>query len=725
MGRFQRAIRLLGLVPVLVTAVASAVHAASGPWQRAEMVEARLVAAVDGTGRLETVPLGLEVRLAPGWKTYWRSPGDAGLPPRIDWSGSDNLAAADMKWPAPHRFTLFGFETFGYDTEVVFPIEARLAEAGRPLDLRAGVDLLVCSDICVPQRFDLALHLPAGPADPGPEANLIARHAARVPGDGAAAGLGVTRVVAAGAPEAPVLVVEATARESFVAPDVFVETDPAAGAFVFGAPEVQFRDDDRRVLLHLPVLEVPEGSRLAGTALTLTLVDGARSLETRATVAAGPPTLPDALAAPGGTPGAGASAPAGGLLAMLGVALLGGLILNLMPCVLPVLSLKLLSVVSHGGAAPRTVRLGFLAAAAGILFSFLVLAAGAVALKAAGAAVGWGIQFQQPLFLVFMVVLLTLFACNLWGVFEVPLPGALANALGRPGGDRGLAGHLATGAFATLLATPCSAPFLGTAVGFALARGPAEILAVFAALGTGLALPYLLVAAVPRLAARLPRPGRWMVTLRRLLGVALALTALWLLSVLAAQAGQPVALAVGALMVALALALWARAAAPVPALVRRAGAALAGLFVLAAFAAPASLGDAGGAAGTAAAVESRWVRFDESAIAAHVAAGRVVFVDVAADWCITCQANKTLVLERGRVAERLFGTGAPGGRVVAMQADWTRPDERIARYLARFGRYGIPFNVVYGPAAPDGIPLPELLTEGAVLEALDRAAAAS
>src|SRR4051812_24199452 len=689
------ATELFVLLAALIAANLPA-QGAAGPWQRTETVEGRLIAAVEGTGTLDRIPLGLHLRMKPGWKTYWRSPGDAGLPPQLSWEGSGNLASTDFRWPAPHRFTLFGIETFGYDGEVVFPITARPAQPEQPLDLKASVDLLVCSEICVPQHLDLTLTVPAGPAaSSGGDANLIARFASYVPGDGAASGLGIESVRTSGKG----LVVTATGREPFVDPDLFVEN--AAGA-VFGAPTVAFADGNRRITITLPATGQP--MPLNGLPVTLTLVDGARSMETAATVNT-------AGAADRGLTGA------PGLIAILGFALLGGLLLNLMPCVLPVLSLKLLSVVSHGGSAPREIRAGFLASAGGILFSFLVLAGAAIALKLTGSAVGWGIQFQQPLFLVFMVVLVTGFAANLWGLFEIPVPRAVADiAVGghNPDGTHStsLGGHFATGAFATLLATPCSAPFLGTAVGFALARGPLEILAVFTALGLGLALPYLLVATFPALASRMPRPGRWMLVLRRVLGGTLALTGVWLLSVLAVQASPAAALAIGALMATLILVLAIRKR--LPGRIQIAGGALAAVLALTAFGLPLTLDRH--ASQAAAAIDGRWTPFDKAAIAEQVAAGRTVFVDVTADWCITCQANKKLVLTRGAVAERLFGQG-----VVPMRADWTRPDDGIAAYLAEHGRYGIPFNIVYGPGAPDGIALPELLTEGAVMTALDRA----
>jgi suppressor for copper-sensitivity B len=301
----------------------------------------------------------------------------------------------------------------------------------------------------------------------------------------------------------------------------------------------------------------------------------------------------------------------------------------------------------------------------------------------------------------------------MWGLFELRLPGAVADAAARPGSraDAGLAGDFLTGAFATLLATPCSAPFLGTAVGFALARGPGDILLVFAALGLGLALPYLAVAAAPGLATRLPKPGRWMIRLRAILGIALAATAFWLATVLAAQVGATAAIVIGALMLAALAALWLR---------RRfhtvSGVALGGVAVLVALALAVPAALPARAPTAAAASASYWRPFDEPAIAGLVRQGKTVFVDVTADWCITCQANKKLVLSRDAVAGRLGASN-----VVAMVADWTRPNDAIAAYLASFGRYGIPFNVVYGPRAPEGLKLPELLTEAAVLGALERA----
>lgn len=695
--------RVCGLAALaLALAAPLPARAAAGPWSAAKTVEGRLIAAVEATGELAEIPLGLELKLKPGWKTYWRSPGDAGLPLEADWTGSANLAAAKLSWPAPRRFTLLGLQTFGYEGTVVLPLKAQLSRAGRALELKASVNLLVCEALCVPQTVQVALSLPAGEAAPGPEAQAVSQARSAVPGDGRAAGLAVEGTRAVTLDGKAALEITASAREAFAAPDIIVEADPY---LALAPPAVTLTGNGRRARLVLPLSEaLPPGAGLAGRKITLTLLDGARAMETQATIA------------PGGAADPAPVAP--GLTGFLLLALLGGFILNLMPCVLPVLSLKIIGVIGQGGAAPARVRAGFLASAAGIVVSFLLLAGALAAIKQAGGAVGWGIQFQQPAFIAAMAVIVTLFACNMWGFFEVPLPGfAAAGASRRAGPDESLTGHFLTGALATLLATPCSAPFLGTAVGFALAGGALDIVAVFLALGLGLALPYLGIAAWPRLASALPRPGLWMQRLKQALGFALAATALWLLSVLAALSGLRITLAAGALLLALAAAL----SAPLwlARVSRRAARIAAAALSLAAVALPAVVSGAPDEAAQAQSGAISWKSFDREQIKGLVAQGKTVFVDVTAQWCITCQANKKLVVTQSPVAERLSGD------VVAMRADWTRPDPAILAFLSSHGRYGIPFNIVYGPGAPSGIALPELLTSAAVLEALERAGKAA
>lgn len=679
---------------VALLAILPGAQAAESAWARSDFVEARLISATDTTGDLAVVPLGLEVKIKPGWKTYWRSPGDAGLPPKLDWAGSANLKSADLAYPAPHRFELFGLQTFGYADHVIFPIAITPEATGKPLDLKARAELLVCEQICVPQTVDLALSLPEGQASPSDEAQAIGKFSAQVPRKDGAAGLNITAAREVTADGKRALEISARSVEPFTQPDVFAEITPAVS---LGAPQVTLNADGKGATILLPVAgELPAGTTLSGRDVTLTLVDSGRAVEQSMTVAAG------------GTVDRAAQLTQLGI--MIGLALLGGLILNLMPCVLPVLSLKLMSVVSHGGEQPGRIRAGFLATAFGILVSFGLIAVALILLRRGGQLVGWGIQFQEPGFIAFMAVVVTLFAANMAGLFEVPLPRALSRA---GGGGAGLAGDFTTGLFATLLATPCSAPFLGTAVGFALAGGAKHVLLIFAALGLGFASPYLLVAAFPRLAARLPKPGPWMLYLKWILAALLALTAIWLLTVLVEQIGMRATLGVTALLLGLvAVLILGRFASGRLAAISGVSAAV---LAVAAVAAPATTTPERMAAAGTASGNVAWSPFDRNAIRGLVSQGKTVFVDVTADWCITCKANKQFVIERQPVADRL------GNGIVPMQADWTRPDPKITEFLSGYGRFGIPFNIVYGPGAPSGIVLPEILTDEIVLGALDRA----
>lgn len=681
---------LAGLACLLGLAAAAPAVAAGSPWTVYDQGKVRLVSATNGVGG-GRVLLGLHYQMAPGWEIYWRSPGEAGLPTTIDWQGSENLADATLRWPRPHRFQIFGLDTFGYTGEVVLPVEAQVPRPGEAARIRAQVNFLTCAEICVPHQVDLALDLPAS-GGMAPEAGLINRYTSLVPTPGPAAGLGVERAEIVQDGAVRLLQIVATSADPFRKPDVFVE---GAAGYAFGRPDLRLTDGARRAVLQLPV----SASRLAnpdllGTLVTVTLVDGDQAVEQTLTLRHGDGESTVFLSL--------------GLALLL--ALLGGVILNVMPCVLPVLSIKLLAVLNAGQHDRRRVRRDFLATAAGIAAAFLALAAILVALRAGGAAVGWGLQFQSPTFIAVMAAVVVLFAANLWGLFTIPLPAWLGGAAaGGPKG--GISGAFAHGVFATILATPCSAPFLGTAVAYALSRGAGETFAIFLALGLGMALPYLLVAALPRLVARLPRPGTWMAAVRRVLGLFLIGTGLWLLTVLFAQVGWPGAgLAAGLLVLAIAVLALLHRLAPM-----RAGLAVlaAAVFAVLTAASPTLTAPVTGQM----AADEHWEPFDEAAIPRLVAEGRTVFVDVTADWCVTCKVNKSLVLQRGPVAALLADS-----RIVRMQADWTLPSPVIAGYLARHNRFGIPFNIVYGPQAPGGLALPELLSQDAVLDAIDRAA---
>jgi suppressor for copper-sensitivity B len=690
MGMIARLVLLFGLLSGVFPTLAGADELASD-WGHTHQGQVRLVAAPGSTGALR---LGLQFRLAPHWKIYWRSPGDAGLPPELDWAGSSNITIGETSWPAPARFSYAGLETYGYEGEVLLPIAATLPDPSMAATVKAAVDFLTCSEICVPNHVELGLVVPAGAAGPGPWGGLIDSSTARVPGPASDAGLAILGATIGVIGKDGVLAVTLRATPPLGRPDVLVE---GADGFGFQAPKMTIEDG-----VSILSLSAPGGaeavSKLVGRSLSLTVIDRAAPVEVLR--AASIAVTPVAGVPPGGL----------ALLPVLVFALLGGFILNFMPCVLPVLSLKMLALVGYSGRGRAAFRAGFLASAAGVVTSFLVLAAALIGAREAGLAIGWGLQFQEPVFLAVLVAIITLFACNLFGWFEIPLPWRLAGLASFGGSSLG--GSFAAGAFATVLATPCSAPFLGTAVGFALAGSPSDIVIVFLFLGIGMALPYLVVAAWPGLARRMPRPGRWMLVLRQIMGLLLAGTAAWLIGVLVLEAGPVAAWSVAGLALAAALCLLLRSSGA-PRWRRALGVTSA--LLLAAMAAPPLL--VGPGVAPSADDGAGWAPFDNTTIAASVAAGRIVFIDVTARWCLTCQVNERWVLDANAVRERLT---APN--IVAMRADWTRRDARIGDFLKAYGRYGIPFNVVYGPGAPSGLPLPELLTQSAVLDALKQAA---
>ena len=639
--------------------------------------------------------LGVRVRLGPGWHTYWRSSGDAGAPPEFDWRGSQNVAGANVEYPAPRRISSAGIDTFGYEHEVVFPIRLHLRDPHAPTQVSLKLALFVCSQICT--RNDLTMHttLASGARFDGPM-RLIESWRARVPGKNAPdLSISATKLVTTPKPHLDVTV---TSAAPLAQPDLFVDGDDDVFA---GRPQRTGHQGDSTTFV-LP-LDGPKAAH-PGKPLHVTLVDGSRAVEAAMAPIAGSAV---ATVKPTATVASASPVPVA-LWPMLAVALLGGVILNFMPCVFPVLSLKMFSLVAHTTRDTRAVRLRFLASAVGVVASFLLLAATLASLKALGAQVGWGIQFQQPLFLVVMAAILVALAANLLDLYEIHLPARLGGVIGQGAGHDSVAAHFFNGLVMTLLATPCSAPFVGTAVGFALSQGPAQIGMIFAALGFGMASPYLVLAAMPRVARFFPRPGHWMVTVRRVAAVAMAGTAIWLLSVLAEISGVQTALAVGA---AFGLSVWVLA-------VRRqrfahaiAGMLIAGLAGVAILVA----GDKPRPASAAAADGVQWQALAPEKINAMVRDGRTVFVDIGAAWCVTCKVNDALIVGSHGIRARLTDD------VVPMQADWTKPNDKIAAYLRGFHRYGLPFNAVFGPGAPSGIVLPELLTQTAVLAAFDKA----
>ncbi|MBZ7622667.1 protein-disulfide reductase DsbD family protein [Klebsiella michiganensis] len=621
----------------------------------------------------------LSIELASGWKTYWRSPGEGGVAPQIIWNNGEQ---ARWYWPAPSRFKISGLTTQGYHDRVAIPMTI----AAAPGDVLEGtLTLSTCSNVCLLTDYRLRLDFNQ-PAD-GDFRDAFARAMRTIPAD-----TGITNDLAAHRVGSQ-LVITANATGEWKNPGIYF--DPMDGGIVAGDPDI--RAEGSHLKVTVPVTdewgEIP--ATLAGKALSLVLTNGEKAQQINLTTGAD--------LAPAATVSLGK---------IVLFALLGGLILNLMPCVLPVMGMKL-SAVLQAGSDRGMVRLRFLATSAGILTSFALLALMVTILKLTGASLGWGIQFQNPWFIGLMVAVTFLFSLNLFGVVEMLLPSAAVSRLATAGGA-GMAGSFCEGVFATLLATPCSAPFLGTAVAFALAAPLQELWLIFLVLGLGMAAPWLFVALFPQTAALLPRPGRWMNTLKMALGVMMLASSLWLTTLLGLHLGET---AGGMLTLALTV------AAPIALLVARPRATPAFWLVIIALAAFAGFQVRGllaeGAivsSPEANAQQIRWQPLSEAAIQSALADGKRVFIDISADWCVTCKVNEHRVLNQPAIISALAEPD-----VVALRGDWSKPSEPIARFLQSRNRYAIPFNQVYGPGVPQGETLPPLLDQQSVLNALTHA----
>ncbi len=714
-------VRLFSLVVIFlstagITFSALAASDMATDWIDEDFTSVRLISAQTETGGKETLRLGLEYELQPDWKIYWRSAGDAGFPPQLDWTGSQNVGEATILWPAPYRFSIFGLETFGYKDQIILPIDVTIPAPDQPVSIRLNVDYLVCSDICIPASADFNLDIPAtdsatasGISTASSHAHQIEKFVSKVPLSGPGLPIEVTEITTASqeGSETLRLAVRGLDAASVNVDDILIESDLRVG---FSRPEPAARATDTTSDIRhfdLGVQGLEAGQSLRDTPVTVTVIAGPLSIEQNLVVGAGTD------AKTGTTKGI-------NLLLIGFFALLGGLILNVMPCVLPVLSIKVMSALKAREQDTNRVRVGFLASAAGIITSFWVIAAVLVGIKLAGGTIGWGIQFQQPLFLTVMTIILALFALNMWGLFEISGPDQVGNAANdaiarEESQGRHISSNFLTGMFATLLATPCSAPFLGTAVGFALAGSVFDIFWIFTLLGIGLALPYFAIAIQPRVAHILPKPGRWMNGVKFVLGLALLGTAIWLLGVLSVQVGLTGAIVVGAGLVVGGFFVWARTR-TTKLRPRFAFTAIAVLGFLVALFAPGFSQPPASTTANSLNGPLAWQAFAPETIDSLVAEGKTVLVDVTAEWCVTCQVNKKLVLEKPNISAALAEDN-----IILMQADWTRPDQKIADYLASYGRFGIPFNAVFGPESPDGIILSELLSENEVLKALEDA----
>jgi thiol:disulfide interchange protein DsbD len=689
---------VIGLVAavVLVGAAGATVSAAetSSPRVRIELLSDSASIAAG-----ETFWIGLRQQIAPGWHTYWMNPGDSGEPPRIEWTLPPGFRVGDFVWPPPERIAVGPAMSFGYANEVVLPLPVTaprdLPAEGRVV-LRGTASWIVCEKVCIPEEAPFALTVSTGVSRPDPRgATLIAaaRRAAPTPSPWPAS--------FEATPETVTLEIAARGLASERIQDVWFY--PARwGAIVNAAPQ-RSRTHAGGITLEVargPLAEAVAGP-IEGVLVVSERLDGAVARQAFLVRAEPRPSRGPASMS---------------LAAAMALALAGGLVLNLMPCVLPVLSVKVMGLVQHaGGHATGLWRHG-LAYTAGVLGSFALVAGALITLRAGGEQLGWGFQLQSPAFVTLLACVLFALALSLSGVVVVggPFTG-VGHELTR---RSGLTGSFFTGALATVAATPCTAPFMGVAVGYAATQPWPTSLAVFESLGLGLALPFLVLTLAPAWLRWLPRPGAWMERLQQLLAFPLYASAAWLVWVVSQQAGpNGVAVALAAMLL-VAFAAWLhRASRGARRRWRQVATVAAAASVVGAAALVALAGTAPSppASAARAGVDAGWEPFTPARLAALRGAGTPVFVNVTAAWCLTCLVNERVALRSAAVADAFARKG-----VVRLKADWTTRDPMITQVLGSFGRNGVPLYLLYPGATGEPTVLPQILTEGIVLDATER-----
>lgn len=687
-------------------------------------VRAELLAhAPDGVQPGSTVWLGLRLQHAPEWHTYWKNPGDSGLPTELQWTLPQGVAAGDIAWPTPRKFPLGNLANYGYDGTMLLPVPVQVPAgfSADTLDVSLYASWLACKTECIPEEGQFRVRIPSRGSTTLHAADFAAAFDA-APHEG-------TGASGSAAPQEQQLAVSLeglpagwVGRQLEFYPEAPGLIDPGAAwtqswdgqRWQASVPLSPYRSESPATLMLVVAEANPPGQGAGSPGVRVELpVSGMWPA-----VAALPAAVPDALtaaleanaaraAAPGGTTG---GTPITIWAALLG-ALVGGLILNLMPCVFPVLAIKVLAFTKHGEQASAHRAQG-LAYTAGVVLSFMALGGLLLGLRAAGEAIGWGFQLQSPAVVASLAVLFTLIGLNLAGLFEFGsvLPSSVASLQARhPTADAFL-----TGVLATAVASPCTAPFMGASLGLAIGLPTAQALSVFALLGFGMALPYLAASWWPAVARLLPRPGPWMQTFRQLMAFPMFATVVWLLWVLGQQSGVDGAAALLMLLVMLAMLVWALGLRRRTRLVL-ASMSAAGLLWLGWSVGPhvtrLDNGTAVGPVPTAVAGVT-WEAWSPQRQAELLAQGRPVFVDFTAAWCVTCQYNKRTTLADtavlGDLAER---------QVALLRADWTRRDPAITAELASLGRNGVPVYALHKNGQPPRV-LSEILTVEEVRTAL-------
>jgi thiol:disulfide interchange protein DsbD len=686
--------------------VAVAPHGLAQTYQGKQLVRAEVLADTTAIVPGKSFTVGLLLRMAPGWHTYWKFSGDAGLPTELKWKLPPGWKVGDIQWPIPLKTIDPGdIETYGYENEVLLMQEVTPPSKldGLPAKPSTQANWLVCEKICIPGGATLQLDLPVASTSQPANTDVFARYRRLLPQN--LPGPSVARADWSRVGSDLRLKITSETLAKYPAVDFFPLPEQET---IVGHPAVQSRNNNE-IVFRIPLESAPKDlSSMAGLAVFAQQPNGDARAAWQITSA----------------PAVSASRPppTRGILTFLLFGFLGGIILNLMPCVLPVISLKIFGFVQQAGQSRQKILRSGIAFAIGIFAWFIALAVLLIALRGAGRDVTWGaFQFTNPYFVLALSVIVLVFALNLFGVFEVSLPQSVTRGLLSTSERKDLLGSFFQGVFATVLATPCTAPFLGTALGFAFTQSAAIILAMFIAIAAGMSAPYLLLSAQPAWLRFLPRPGPWMLHVKQFMGFLLLATLLFLLYVVGAQRGLEGAIWASCFLLVISVACWMKGAFVVPTAPAVKRIVVLVLMLLLVIGSGAYfIGDkfqSAKIASTDSQIRGDWHPFTPERLQTELEQGRTVFVDFTAAWCLTCKFNEASVLEARDVREAFQRHG-----IVKLKADWTNGDPVITKLLQQFGRPGVPLYVLYPAKNEEPIVFPEVLTRGMILDKLETVA---
>ena len=672
---------LISIFLCCVSFYSTTVFALSTDWVINDKSKVRLISSKTNSDNLDEIFLGLEYQLETGWKTYWKSPGGGGFPQKINWSNSENISELAIDWPVPKKFEILGLTSIGYEEKVIFPLKLKLNNKNKTTKINLNINYLVCKNICIPGNANLYLEILPGQGEYTNFFYDIEKTKSSLPfTDLSLSPLYNINTYTITNNQTIELNIIAESNKNFLNPNIFIHSPfglpviEPINEFSFNLKKIHSKFNfkiNQFSKKNFPIeIFINDKNHNYKFIKNINLEDSSLNLTIKN------PTI-----------------------YILIISLIGGFILNLMPCVFPVLSIKLISVLNNQSG---NVRLSFAFTALGILASFLLLATFFLILKELNISVAWGMQFQEPYFLIFILIVLTIFTLNTLGIFEIDLPSSIKNLNIFNKGTNFFVKNFFNGFFATLLATPCSAPFIGTAITAAFTQTSLMLFLIFIFMGLGMSIPYMLVIIFPKIVILLPKPGRWTSYIKYSLSILLIGTIIWIVNILLSFYNLYFIILFGLFISAFIIVIKLNSF--------KYSISIFAIIIL--FITPSidlfkrnDIKDE----------NDKWLNFLKTDISLLIENDQFVFVDITADWCATCQFNKINVLQTKIIKEAF-----EDNQIILVRADWTKPSKKIDNYLKKYNRFGIPFNAFFSSKYPNGLLLSEILSKKEILNTIEK-----